>query len=782
MSYFTLFYVFLIFYLSNRLLPEKSPLFGFIVALIFAVHPLHTEVVASIKNRDEILSLLFALLAIFLALFPSKKTSLSLVKYMGILVLFMLSFFSKSSSIVISLLLPFLLILYRVKDSLIFSISFFAISSILFYKYSFLELHYLYFYLIFGLVSITLLYIHMNSLWQVIYKKSLNQASNIDELFSESHSKLPTYAFIFIFFLYFFVSLFFESLTYIYIGAFLLLPALFLLLKNNKNFEAALLIFSLGSLLGVYYENSSFITFTFIAFIVLNFEEIKKRPYHYSLIVVISSLLVLSFDTSSGDLLIFVIVYLVSILFRPLLMVVLAFILIMTFTPESFVENLIFACILLPFSLKGYVNFSVLDFLNKSKIWFIVSLFIIMIYHLEKSLHIPNVELQNNEIITSDFNEEIDRPMLYVENPIVENWTLKNRLCFALGTQTFYLQKLIAPTQLSFYYGYDQFPIYTWKDYQIFIYLFVNLFILFVAFYFFWKKKYFLFWSFTFLIFSLILYSNFLTPISGIVGERLAFTASFAWSLIVGFSFLRLSEIKINFTLILLGAMVLFFSVISFQRNTLWENKLSLYSHDIKHLKNSAQANALLADTYMVEASRSTSPVQVDSLSSLAVLHFENAIQIYDKYINWWVDLARVYKIRKDFENANFCFEKAYQIDSSYTPVLIELQGLALLQNNHQKTIEFTKELLIKDPTNINYLLNLSAALYFSKAYAEVIQVNDRILEINKTIPEVYLNKAYAYAQLQKFEDAKKNIEFARQIQPNHGDIPLVLSLIESLN
>ncbi|MBC7862122.1 MAG: hypothetical protein IAF38_04055, partial [Bacteroidia bacterium] len=44
------------------LFKNTNPLFSFLVCLLFAVHPLHTEVVASLKNRDELLSLLFCLL------------------------------------------------------------------------------------------------------------------------------------------------------------------------------------------------------------------------------------------------------------------------------------------------------------------------------------------------------------------------------------------------------------------------------------------------------------------------------------------------------------------------------------------------------------------------------------------------------------------------------------------------------------------------------------------------------------------------------------------------
>ncbi|MFM2136597.1 MAG: hypothetical protein RL021_1997 [Bacteroidota bacterium] len=53
----------LLFYFMARLTDSKNGLFPFLVALLYTVHPLHTEVVANIKSLDEILSLLFLLLA-----------------------------------------------------------------------------------------------------------------------------------------------------------------------------------------------------------------------------------------------------------------------------------------------------------------------------------------------------------------------------------------------------------------------------------------------------------------------------------------------------------------------------------------------------------------------------------------------------------------------------------------------------------------------------------------------------------------------------------------------
>lgn len=58
--------------LLKLLLPTKKEAFGYFVALIaallFAVHPIHTEVVANIKGRDEIMALLGGLAALYYSL------------------------------------------------------------------------------------------------------------------------------------------------------------------------------------------------------------------------------------------------------------------------------------------------------------------------------------------------------------------------------------------------------------------------------------------------------------------------------------------------------------------------------------------------------------------------------------------------------------------------------------------------------------------------------------------------------------------------------------------
>ncbi|MBK7030325.1 MAG: glycosyltransferase family 39 protein [Bacteroidales bacterium] len=67
--------ILLLFILLRRLLPKHNPWFPFIISLLWAAHPLHTEVVASLKNREEILSFIFGILSILFFLNYIRKHS-----------------------------------------------------------------------------------------------------------------------------------------------------------------------------------------------------------------------------------------------------------------------------------------------------------------------------------------------------------------------------------------------------------------------------------------------------------------------------------------------------------------------------------------------------------------------------------------------------------------------------------------------------------------------------------------------------------------------------------
>lgn len=108
-----------------KLLPAVHPLVCATMALLFVVHPVHTEVVASVKSQDELLSVLFALLALSYAATLIKADKFS-VKY-GILSIacYGLALLSKEGVFAMILIFPlafWLLLSQSIKRSLIYSL------------------------------------------------------------------------------------------------------------------------------------------------------------------------------------------------------------------------------------------------------------------------------------------------------------------------------------------------------------------------------------------------------------------------------------------------------------------------------------------------------------------------------------------------------------------------------------------------------------------------------------------------------------------------------------
>jgi protein O-mannosyl-transferase len=83
--------------LLKRLLNGYHPLIPIIAALIFVIHPIHTEVVANIKSRDEILSFLFGCLSLRLLFMYIDKSKMSF--FIGSMFAFVVALFSKETTL-----------------------------------------------------------------------------------------------------------------------------------------------------------------------------------------------------------------------------------------------------------------------------------------------------------------------------------------------------------------------------------------------------------------------------------------------------------------------------------------------------------------------------------------------------------------------------------------------------------------------------------------------------------------------------------------------------------
>lgn len=94
---------------SDRNILFQAPFIG---SLLFALHPIHTEVVANIKGRDEIMVLFFCLLSLRLALLiarpgpESPQNNMGWVRIGGLFLTFFLALLSKENALTFIVILP----------------------------------------------------------------------------------------------------------------------------------------------------------------------------------------------------------------------------------------------------------------------------------------------------------------------------------------------------------------------------------------------------------------------------------------------------------------------------------------------------------------------------------------------------------------------------------------------------------------------------------------------------------------------------------------------------
>jgi len=119
---------FLFHFLNKRVFKDKLGI-AFLATLIFAIHPLHTEVVANIKSRDEILSFLFIILS--LEYFFRYQLNKNSRERLLTLLFFFLALLSKEYAMFLVVFIPLLsyvMLKKSIRDCFIASIPFVAVA------------------------------------------------------------------------------------------------------------------------------------------------------------------------------------------------------------------------------------------------------------------------------------------------------------------------------------------------------------------------------------------------------------------------------------------------------------------------------------------------------------------------------------------------------------------------------------------------------------------------------------------------------------------------------
>ncbi|MBI9033325.1 MAG: tetratricopeptide repeat protein [Bacteroidales bacterium] len=342
------------------------------------------------------------------------------------------------------------------------------------------------------------------------------------------------------------------------------------------------------------------------------------------------------------------------------------------------------------------------------------------------------------------------RPVEFYENPMVGKGMIA-RVPAGLAILLFYLKQSFVSYPMSFYYGFNTFPIEGWFNWQVILSAGAHIALLVLAIKRFRTNKILAFGILYYLI-TISIYANIARPVMGIAADRFLFTPTIGFALIAAWLIFHFTKTPVLITnkaikhskyFSVLVIICIPFIAMTINRNNDWENHLSLTKSDIPHLKNSAKANYLYAHTlkHYYVGKKDMGNLSAENAILLMEKHFKKAVEIYPGYYESWNHLGELnMMVKKNFKEAKHCFEKAIEHNPDFKTPYTNLGYLYEMQMNNQEAIKMYEKSIEMDPQDIRTLSNLSNLYYKQNNRIKAFELNNLIIKLNPEIDLPYYN------------------------------------------
>lgn len=796
----------------RKLLGEQYLLLSFITAIIFCVHPVHTEVVASIKNRDEILALIFSFWALDYGIkYIDEKKLLSLLMSAALFAVALISKLTVTSFIIF---IPVAIIYFRKPElkmilaiTILYSIPLFFLSNI--------NLLLSRFYFLAGVFSINIFMFFLVRYYSTIdWRKSLNsiwnflktQFSRVYDSSTTAHPFTIVYNIVIaiVFLLFLFLS--FNSYLRNDISAFKLniVCGFIFFLFVRWEFKVFLSAFFIGILAFIAYELKlpDFYLSQLLIFPLIYLILLSKGMIRFLFILMLS--LLIGMEVFGEIKRFWIYLFLAALYFIPKLsaykkyIVGLSFLVFIWFfvgkvSHSPFSIDLVFFSILITwFAEQGKIaSKKILPITIATSLLF---LFIYLGINPYTPIHttqiaLPSVDLQY--INAPKIIESVNRPINFVETPVDMNSPIDIRLGTSMDIFARYLKLTFIPYPLAFYYGYSYIsPISFLSLYPIAVFLFILLLgivILVLN-----KRNPII--SFALFVFSIsvISFLPIFTAIPGMMADRYLLIPSIGFSLVLGYlilyylnnkDFATTFFPKSNSARLALFLIFLIYSGLTIARNFDWKDRVTLFSKDIKYVSSSAQAQNLVALHIGIKANQESSVEEQTRLRELSCNHFYKAIEIYPDFLNPTFDLGRTLTVLGRYDEAIKAFRSAIRIKPSYSPSYTSLGILFDSKGSLDSAVVYYEKSIEVNPKNLVVYNNLSYAYFRQGSLDKSIEINKKAIAQFPTAYQPYLNVGKTYLNQNMLDSALVYIEKGYQYNTNDYDMTnLLFQLYQAKN
>ncbi|MCS6935179.1 MAG: tetratricopeptide repeat protein [Chitinophagales bacterium] len=811
----------LLYRLLRILLSGYHPLLTLFIVLLFAAHPIHTEVVASIKNRDELLAVIFGLLAWHSALrYCNERTPAKWRWLPGVALGFLAGMLAKQTIVVLAALMPASLIIFRGVGWRQVAALYATLAMVMFpvlnlpnvtLRLQVMAAPALFLIFILFLMHYQGYYTRLSELLRraISAAKGRERPENAtaSSLTSTAENEgidaawlpvLSVAALTGFFTAWYFASKFWMYAALILLGA-LLVPA------GYRTRPVIYLMFASAALfLGFYgqVEPMMMLVTVLVTGAVISFNA--KGAWRYALWIILAGIL------AGGG---WLRGYYWGVLVPGFVWSV------MKFSQRTgrvvMVLSLIAAVFLITFSLIGSPpatlwrlvlllgSFSVLSFIliRKYPLRYVHAVFMTaligtlmftrdeLVWEYRQPVNMEKLAQLNWENPLNITPKNLNRPLQFIEAPVHRLSPLSEKIGTASYVLLRYLKLSLFPYPMRFYYGYREIEARPWTDGIALTGAALHGAFFIVACLLIVRRRLLPGFGLLFYLVSIASFSNFVTIVPGIMGDRFLFIPVLGIAMLIGslcwyvFKISEHTEEPLTSLPVAARASMLallaIYSLMTIARNTDWKDELTLYRNDIRHLNNSAKAQDMFGVTLLLHAKKTTDPNLRKELLQEAVVHLKRSTEISPDYKNPWFDLGQCYLLLGKLDEAYAAYERTLQLDSAFIVPCLDMAIIQYEKKNYRQAIPLFEKYLQKFPQNLSAYANLSYCYFMLNDYEKSIAVSRAAMVHFPYNYEPYINIGKVYLKQQKLDSALYYFRKTQQFLPNDARLQQTIHDIE---
>ena len=151
-----------------------------------------------------------------------------------------------------------------------------------------------------------------------------------------------------------------------------------------------------------------------------------------------------------------------------------------------------------------------------------------------------------------------------------------------------------------------------------------------------------------------------------------------------------------------------------------------------------------------------------------AVICFDMALSIDEKFREAWNDCGVAYNILKKDENALTCFQEALDIDPDYKPAIYNMGATLVDMGRYEESLKYLDQTLQSKADHFKALFYKGNALYFLEKEEEAVKYFKRALMVDKNQEELWNYLGYVQFSLGWNHEAVESLKEAVKLNKDY--------------